>query len=116
MNTDAVLFEAFAGNDVIVEMEYTNDDGTPVDLTGCTLFLTAKRKETDDDVDALIAKMWATHTDPTNGITEVALSKEETALVGRWPTDVQLKDAGGKVRTLVKGYAEFHRRVTLRTS
>lgn len=116
MNTEAVLFEAFAGNDVIVRMEYTNDDGTPVDFTGCTLFLTTKRKETDADADALISKTWTTHTDPTHGITEVALSREESAIVGRWPTDVQLKDSGGKVRTLAKGVAEFHRRVTLRTS
>lgn len=116
MNTEAVLFEYFAGNDVTLRLTLANDDGTPVNLTGCTLFLTEKRRASDSDDDAILKKTWGTHTNAAGGVSEVELTKEETAEVGRWVTDIQMKDSGGKVRTLAKGYAVVNQKVTGRTS
>jgi len=116
MNTEAVLFEYFAGNDVTLRLTLANDDGTPVNLTGCTLFLTEKRRASDADESAILTKTWDTHTNAAGGITEVELTREETAEVGRWVTDIQMKDAGGKIRTLAMGYAVVNRKATERTS
>jgi hypothetical protein len=116
MNTDAVLFECFAGNDVTVRLTLANDDGTPVDLTGATLFLTAKVRATDTDAEAIFAKTWDTHADPTGGVTEVEIGRDAISDVGRWVADIQIKDAGGKIRTLAKGYVVIKQRVTTRTA
>ena len=116
MNTEAVLFEIFAGNDVTLRLTLTNDDGTPVNLTGCTLFLTSKRHPTDNDADSVLSKTWSTHSDASGGVSEVELTKEETAWVGRLHTDIQIKDSGGKIRTLARGHAMFVQKITGRTS
>ncbi len=116
MNDDTVLFECFAGNDVTVRLTLANDDGTPIDLTGSTLFMTAKRRPADSDDDAIFKKTWTEHADATAGVTEAGIGREEISEVGRWVADIQIKDAGGKVRTLAKGFVVINQKVTTRTA
>ena len=56
-------------------------NGTPVDLTGSTVFFTVRTAfatTQTDDTDALITKDVTSHTDATAGETTIALSASET--------------------------------------
>ncbi len=82
--------------------------GSP-DLTGCTVFFTAKREEdldTDDPTDNLgVAKGQETLHDhpeaaPTTGRTVITIDPADvTGPVGEYLCDVQVVDSGGKVTT-----------------
>jgi hypothetical protein len=66
-----------AGASWSMQMSMTNPDGTPLDLTGATVFFFVKRRVEDDD--ELIWKKFTTHEDATGGVTNIVLTKEETA-------------------------------------
>ena len=71
--------------------------GLPYDLTGITVFFTAKKKNdnTSDDALAVITKTITVHTDPTNGITTLELSTTQTDVaLGCYKCDFRLYKAG----------------------
>lgn len=90
-----------AGDDFILDATLLEDDGTPVDLTGCTVFFTCKRDPNDTDDDALFKGQTASHTDPTQGQTRILIPKEQMVAVpqGQWYGDLQLRDASGMITT-----------------
>ncbi len=70
------------------------DGGTPVDITGATVFFTAKPALTNDvsDNTAVISVEVTSHTDPTNGKTTIPLSSTDTDVTpGEYYYDVQVK-------------------------
>lgn len=86
--------------------------GNP-DLTGCTVFFTAKREEdiattNATDSNAVIKAQESAHSHPsaapTTGKTVITLSAAVTsaAATGIYLYDIQLKHSGGKIRTYKK--------------
>ncbi len=70
------------------------DNNTPVDLTGATVFFTAKPALTNDTTDstAVIEVEVTTHTDPINGKTVIPLSSTDTDITpGIYYYDIQIK-------------------------
>lgn len=62
----------------------TNSDGSPYNLTGCTVYFTVKKKadiNTSDDTAAIIQKTITTHTSPTGGLSSIVLSNAETNII-----------------------------------
>lgn len=95
------------GDDETVTITRQHEDGSPIDITGYTVWLTVKESRSDADADAVVQKQETTHTDPTNGITELTLTAADTEpLAGSYYYDVQEKTAGGTVNTLLAGV--FH--------
>jgi len=91
-------------------------DGTDIDITGYTFFLTIKAHEDDSDENAIIKADVATHPDPTHGKTVILVPAEEVdPLVGDFYYDVQYKDTNGVIRTPIEGIVTFTRDVTRRT-
>lgn len=71
--------------------------GLPYDLTGITVYFTAKKKNdnTDDDTLAVISEKITVHTDPTNGITTLVLDTTQTDVaLGCYKCDLRLHKAG----------------------
>ena len=86
-------------------LNFTSDGTTPIDITGWTIYYTVKMCLGDDDADALIRKIITTHTDPTNGKTEIILNNSDTQNL---PTetlwhDIQVKDTDDKINTIAAG-------------
>lgn len=56
----------------------TDSEGAVIDITGYTYFFTVKRNRNDSDANATILKTITSHTDPTNGITQITLLTSDT--------------------------------------
>ena len=58
----------------IYELQFTVDD-LPLSIDGWTIYFTVKRNLTDSDDDAIIKKDITSHTDATNGKTQILLRR-----------------------------------------
>jgi hypothetical protein len=103
--TMTTALEMRRGDTMRFEIEVTDDDG-PVDLTGRTLFFTARRRYSDEA--AVIEKTSGAgieHDDETVGLAVLTLAPADTeempAASTRLVCDLQLVDAAGAVTTLL---------------
>lgn len=88
-----------------------------VDLTGSTVFFTAKAVIDDDvtDAAAAIAVEVTSHTDPTAGITVIPLTASDTNVTpGEYFYDIQVKKADGTIVSIPKRKLEVFEDVTRR--
>lgn len=93
----------FQKNDVTITINLQDSNGSAIDITGYTFYFSVKTDETDTDVEGLITKKVTSHTDPTNGQTEVALSDSDMDITpGKYFYDVKMKDSSGNLTTWVK--------------
>ena len=87
-----------AGGAWLMDVELKNPDGTPIDLTGSTVFFVIKARE--DDEDELVYKKITSHTDADAGLTRISLTEEDTAELQPGHDHVgqiRVKDSGGVV-------------------
>lgn len=71
-----------------------------MDLTGATVYFTAKADFDNDETDssAVISKDITSHTDPTGGTTTLLLTSDDTDVTpGTYKCDVHVKTADGTV-------------------
>lgn len=90
-----------------------------VDLTGATVFFTAKPELTDDaaDTNAVITKEVVSHTDPTNGTTIINLDPADTNVTpGIYYYDIQVKKADGQIVSIPARKLRIWADVTRRTT
>lgn len=95
------------GDDVSFISSFFEDDGSPKDITGWTIFFTVKTKKdyfsSTDDTNAVISKTITSHTDAVGGKTAITLSNADTDVTpDQYYYDIQYLDGSGKVKT-VKG-------------
>ena len=107
------------GDDKLLELQFSRDD-VPIDITGWTVFFTMKLATDKDltDASAILKKNITSHTDPTNGITQLSIDHEETApLDANYIYDIQTKDTLGKITTVLIGQVivemDITRRITV---
>jgi hypothetical protein len=106
------------GDTYSIRFELTNDN-EPVDLTGSTVYFTAKAAFDDDTADnaAIIAVEVTDHTDPTNGLTDIPLSASDTtADAGEYYYDIQVKKADASIASIKYRKLEIYEDVTRRSS
>lgn len=104
-------FSMYRGDDEALELTLLDADGvTPLDLTGCSIRFTAKRKDSDTDANAIIAKVTPSEIEidanPLLGLATVYIVPADTsALTAKtkllW--DVQVTDGAGLVHTVATG-------------
>lgn len=99
-------FQLIRGDDAIIPWEIKLANGTPVDLTGCTAFITLKPELTDDltDSTAVIKCKVYPITNPTLGKVNFPLSSDSGAdastydtIPGNYFYDVQIKTGTGLI-------------------
>lgn len=86
----------YEGDALVIPIEITQADGeTPQDLTGATVTFHAKRRQTDDDADALLSKSSA---NPDDGLTVPdPLTGRVRLEIATGETDGFLDDGGDRV-------------------
>ncbi len=92
---------------------------TGIDLTGSTVFFTAKPaiSNSADDSDATIEAQTSSHSDPTNGKTVIALTSTLTNVTpGKYFYDIQIKAADGTITSIPVRILEVFGDITRRTS
>lgn len=103
-------------DDKVFTFYFFDEDGSAIDLTNCSLFVTVKQYEDDTDANAKIADS-LTITDATGGIATWTLEPDDTTyLRGIYFWDVQLVDSSDKVYTLIRDRFEVLPDYTIRTS
>lgn len=92
MATERFLSPFYRGDTVRYALEFTNEDGTPQDVTNWVVTVTMKTNLNDADVDAALqVQTTLSGADALNGIGTVTLPSDETALVepGEYHIDIQ---------------------------
>ena len=93
-------------DDAIINVEFTDENDAPVNLTWSTVYFTVKRErdlKKPDDSDALIKKTITEFDNPTAWICEIELDNQETDLAP-WDYyyDLQIKSVDGKITSAQK--------------
>lgn len=102
-----------SGDDETVEITRQDSDGNAIDITNYEFWLTAKAAKDDRDSEAKFQKHVTTHTDPSNGVTEIDISTGDTEnLNGSFYYDIQEKTGGNAINTLVEGKLLIRKDVT----
>lgn len=100
---DNANIEVTKSNDVIINITVKDGDDVVIDITGFTIFFTVKLKSTDLEADAYITKDITSHTDPTAGETQIALSDSDTNIAAQvYRYDIKAKDSTGQLLTYVE--------------
>lgn len=104
------------GDDVSITIKFTDSDGNPIDLTGATVYFTAKNNLSDADNDAVLSADITSHSNPTNGETVLTFADTDTdgLTVKSYYYDLQLKTAAGKISSVKAGKLNILEDVTRR--
>ena len=107
---------AFRGDSKVIHLTFKTDAGVDIDISLWTVFFTVKESKDDADADAYIQKNITSHTDPTHGETDIALTAADTAdCLGNLFYDIQIKKGDGTIITVIDGIINFKEDVTIRT-
>ncbi len=106
------------GDSVSLGVTFTDSNGAAFNITGYSVFFTVKREcdisDANDD-NALISKKVTSHSNPTAGITAIALTTTDTdQSAGIYYWDLQLVSGGGAVSSTRRGEIEFTNDITKR--
>ena len=112
-----VNLTAVRGDSFIKTLTFTDSSGNAIDITGWKVYFTIKEDESDSDDDALIKKDITSHSDPTNGKTNIEVEATDTnSLLGVYYYDIQVKKGSGEIFTVMKGKITFKADITRRVS
>lgn len=95
------------------------ENGVASDLTGCTVFFTAKPALTNDtgDTSAVITVEVTSHTNPTAGITTIPLTSTDTNVdPGEYYYDIQVKKVDNSIVSIPAQLLTISADVTRRTT
>ena len=96
-------------------LEIKNSENIPIDITGGTIYFTVKEELNDvpDDSGSVISIDVTSHTDPTNGITQIDIPATPFNAID-CIYDIMYSDASADNTQLVNGFFKFKRAVTNR--
>lgn len=100
MATDLNIYE---GEDKTWTVTILDSNSVAVDITGYTFLFTVKEKISDTDTNAIIKKKITTHSDPTNGKTQITIDSADTVdKSGKYLYDYQWVDTATKRKVVLK--------------
>ena len=107
----------YRGDNKTYSLTFKDGDGVAIDITGWTIFFTAKEHSYDADADAIITKDVTSHTNPTEGLSALVLSAVDTDIDSkRYHYDIQVKKDDGSILTVAKDILSIETDITRRTS
>jgi len=101
-----------SGDDVTLNLTFKDANGVVIDITAYTVYFLLKRNRYDTDAGAAVSKTITAHTDPTNGLTQIALTNAETVLLkGSYYYSIHyLTGVGGTKKQVDLGVMTFQER------
>jgi hypothetical protein len=107
----------YRGDDKTWNLNFTDANGSPIDLTNSVIYFTVKKKTGDLDASAYIAKDITSHSQATGGISAITITDTDSDIaVGTYYYDIQLVDSVGIVTTITTGNFLVLRDITIRTT
>jgi hypothetical protein len=99
-------------------LTFKDGSGVAYNITSWLVFFTLKKQHDVYDADADLQKMVSTHTDPTNGQTQITLLHTDTHSLdpGEYYYDIQVVTDASEVVTVMKGIFTLGWDTTRRTS
>lgn len=110
---------AYRGDNVLLNLLFTDENGDVVDITDWTIYFTLKKDIDEGDDSAAVQKDITVHVDAVNGSTQIALLPADTgSLSGVYFYDIQYKDDSVPpvIKTILSGKYTWVEDVTRRTS
>ena len=107
----------YRGDDKTWNLAFKDAEGDPIDITGATVWFTAKENTTDEDASAVLQKQITSHSNPTQGETQLSLIPSDTDAmeVKDYEYDMQLVESSGKVSTFMRGKLNIIQDITVST-
>jgi len=98
-------------------MYFQDANGSPIDITGWTIFFTMKAKADDLDAAAVISKTITVFSNPTSGEAEISLTSTDTnQAIASYLFDIQVKTNNNEIYTCLEGIITITKDITIRTS
>jgi hypothetical protein len=92
-------------NTATIPLKFTDSLGADINITGSTVYFTAKLTPEDLDADAIIKKVITIHSDPTHGITSVPLLSTDTdQSLACYVYELLIKLSTTEIHTVLSGY------------
>lgn len=113
--SDLPVLHCAAGEYFSLPLEFTQDDGTALDITGVTIYVTAKADLDDADVAAVIDEKVTTHSDDSAGLSAVEIDLRGVT-PDRLTADVWIKDSQGHIRSYGRFILDVAQSVTISTA
>ncbi len=96
--TTGTTIEIVRGDDRLLNLTFTDDNGNAIDLTGGTVFFTVKKQKNDLDADAIITKTVTSHTNAAGGLSQIDLTNSDTNITAQtYHFDLRYKDSSGNI-------------------
>ena len=95
------------------DLTFKDGDAVAIDITGWTVWMTAKESRSNPDSEAIFQKTVTSHSDATNGITQVVLTPTDLSCAGSFYYDIQTKNVAGDIQTVIGGFLNITEDVTL---
>lgn len=111
-----MIIKRVKGDTYNLDVQFENESGVAIDLTGSTVFFTVKRNLEDPDSLAIISKTVTSHTSPTTGDTSISFTYTDVDYVGEFFYDFKIKDVSGKLISVFTDKFILVEHVTIRTS
>lgn len=109
------MLSVYRRDDKTFTFYFYDENGSAIDLTDCTLFVTVKQNIDDTDANAKISGTLTVTAPATAGIATWTLTPSDTQyLAGQYFWDIQLKNSIGKITTVIKDVFEVIPDVTIR--
>lgn len=117
MGIESICLEIKRGDTWSRTIYFQDADGSPIDISGWTVFFTVKAKTDDLDSAAVIAKTITTFPNPISGEAEIVLSSTDTAqVIENYLFDIQIKTANNEIITVLEGILTITQDISIRTS
>lgn len=95
------------GTDFTIPIEFQTPQGGALDITGCVIYFTVKKRWDNDSLDSTAAfkKDTTIHTDPTAGKTAISGVPDDTrnASPDTYEYDIEMRDAASRIISFGKG-------------
>ena len=96
------------GDSFIFNARFKDSSGVPFDIITWVVYFTLMN---DDDDEIAFEVTNTTHIDPTNGLSRITMTKDDTAeLIGNYRYEIRV-DIAGTIYTPLTGYILFEQRL-----
>lgn len=107
------VIERYRGDTVADEFTIVDENGTAVDITGFSFKLTVNSLKNPPDDTTQLYSLTGVITNASGGVVEFAPSSiQANQSPGKYFYDVQMTDAGGKLKTIEKGVYKYLQDIT----